>query len=108
MVDGYANTYPALANTEHPAGNFTATRTIAGFSDWYLPAIDELSTIYTNGGISSGTTLPVGERFAAAVYWSSTEGSAANACALGFSDGARISFSKANTLRVRAVRRTPI
>ena len=33
LTDGYANTYDGLANGAHPAGNWTATRTIGGFSD---------------------------------------------------------------------------
>jgi hypothetical protein len=109
LVDGYANTYPALNNTTHPAGHFTATRTINGFSDWYLPAINELSTIYNNGGNSSGTTLPAGERFAANCYWSSTVFSAPFACLLNVGNGNRNNVSiKTISNRFRSVRRVPI
>jgi len=109
FVDGYANTYPALENSTHPAGNWTATRTIDGFSDWYLPAIDELDVIYNNGGGNgSGDPLPSGEDFATDGYWSSTEGSSCCACCLAFGFGLCRSFSKAYANRVRAVRRVPI
>jgi len=107
--DGYANTYPALENSTHPAGNWTATRTIDGFSDWYLPAIDELEVFYNNGGGNgAGDPLPSGEDFATGCYWSSTEASSNRACFLLFSNGNRYDSFKDTTLRVRAVRRVPI
>ena len=111
LVDGYANTYPALENSTHPAGNWTATRTIGGFSDWYLPAIDELEVFYNNGGGNgSGDPLPSGEDFATDRYWSSTEYSSNYACYLTFYDGNRFRTNryKALTYIVRAVRRVPI
>jgi len=111
-VDGYANTYPALENNDHPAGNWTATRTIDGFSDWYLPAISELEVFYNNGGGNgAGDPLPSGEDFATDdFYWSSTEGSSDSACYLCFSNnyGRLNGTSKVRTCRVRAVRRVPI
>ncbi len=108
LVDGFANTYPALNDTTHRAGNWTATRTIGGFSDWYLPARDELNQLYVNDGGATNTNLPAGEGFAAAVYWSSTEGTAITAIRRYFSSG-NIGYSlKTDSNRVRAVRRTPI
>jgi hypothetical protein len=109
-VDGYANTYPAMENSTHPAGNWTATRTIGGFSDWYLPAIDELEVFYNNGGGNgSGDPLPSGEDFATDYYWSSTENNTTGACNLTFSNGSRSLFiCKDTTREVRAVRRVPI
>jgi len=108
-TDGFANTYPALENSTHPAGNWTATRTIDGFSDWYLPAIDELEVFYNNGGgIGAGDPLPSGEDFATVSYWSSTESFFANACYLSFGYGNRTDTSKTTTHRVRAVRRVPV
>jgi len=108
-TDGYANTYPALENSTHPAGNWTATRTIGGFSDWYLPSIDELEVFYNNGGgAGSGDPLPSGEDFATDGYWSSTERSTTRACGLSFRHGLRVNVRKAGSYRVRAVRRVPI
>jgi len=108
-TDGYANTYPALENSTHPAGNWTATRTIGGFSDWYLPAIDELEVFYNNGaGGGTGDPLPSGEDFATDSYWSSTEYSSLSACCSNLSYSGRYGNSKELTLRVRAVRRVPI
>ena len=108
LVDGYANTYGPMDNAEHPAGNFTATRTINGFSDWYLPAIDELNQIYVNDGGATNTTLPAGEGFASVFYWSSTESSATGACFQSFYYGNQSFYYKTLSYRVRAVRREPI
>ena len=108
LVDGYANTYGPMDNAEHPAGNWTATRTIGGFSDWYLPAKDELNVLYVNDGGAANTTLPAGEGFAAVVYWSSTENSAPYACIQLFTNGNQSLNRKTNSSRVRAVRREPI
>jgi hypothetical protein len=110
FYDGYANTYPALENSTHPAGNWTATRTIDGFSDWYLPAYDELEVFYNNGGGNgAGDPLPSGEDFATAPYWSSTDVISNIACAFYFGVGPRgTDCSKDYTFRVRAVRRVPI
>jgi hypothetical protein len=102
-VDGRSNTYGPMDNATHPAGNWTATRTINGFSDWYLPARDELSQLYTNKG-----PLPAGEGFAAVIYWSSTESSAAYACFQLFANGGMNPLTKPCSCRVRAVRREPI
>lgn len=108
LTDGYNNTYTYLANASHPAGNFTATRTIAGFSNWYLPAIDELQQIYNNGGTDGRGILPAGESYAAATYWSSFEYSADGALYLYFFSGLRINNIKTALGRTRAVRRVPI
>jgi len=110
LVDGYGTTYSVLNNSTHPAGNWTATRTIDGFSDWYLPAIDELEVFYNNGGGNgSGDPLPSGEDFATTVcYWSSTEFDSSNACFFFFSAGQRGGDPKSNPRRARAVRRVPV
>ena len=102
-VDGYANTYGPMNNASHPAGNFTATRTINSLSDWYMPARDELNIMYTNKN-----SMPSGEGFAVGNWWSSTECSAYYACRQNFGDGS-IGISFKTTLnRVRAVRRVPV
>lgn len=70
--DGFLNTYTDLTSpgqdTLHPAANWTATRTIGSFSDWYLPAINELNVLYTNKNC-----MPAGENYSYAWYWSSTQ-----------------------------------
>jgi len=100
--DGYGNTYDHLANATHPAGNWTATRSIGGYSDWYLPARNELNQLYINKGSS-----PAGEGFLAEYYWSSTECSASEACRQAFNCGLINATTKTDTItmNVRAVRR---
>jgi hypothetical protein len=45
LFDGYANT---AKMTNSPAANFCTGLTIAGYSDWYVPARDELEIAYFN------------------------------------------------------------
>lgn len=103
--DGYGNTYDHMTSSLHPAGNWTATRTINGFSDWYLPALCELSQLYTNQGCS-----PAGEGFCctgsvnASKYWSSTE-RFSGACNIPFFTGNIEDDSKTFFGKVRAIRR---
>jgi len=107
--DGYANTYTALENSSHPAGNWTATRTIGGFSDWYLPAVGELDVLYNNGGGNgAGDPLPSGEDFKGDAYWSSTQYTSRNVGSVTFFNGNTYSFDKGNAFRLRAIRRVPI
>jgi len=116
--DGFANTYDELATSEYPAGNWTATRTINGFSDWYLPATEELKVFYDNAGSESPVSvLPQGEQFGDDIYWSSTEENTNYAEVVQFSFDER-SFkpdpgddgreSKTTSERIRAVRRVPV
>ena len=45
--DGAANT-ANMADANHPAANYCAGLSIGGYSDWYLPARDELEIAYYN------------------------------------------------------------
>jgi len=111
-TDGFLNTYTALDNSSHPAGNWTATRTIGGFSDWYLPAIDELELFYNNGGGNgTGDPLPSGEDFDTGNdTWSSRE-NVGTGCAYDFDfNNGDITPNRRKTRikNVRAVRREPV
>ena len=70
-----------------------------GYSDWYLPSLDELEQLYLNlddngiGGFNSS-----------AFYWSSSEDTANYAWVLGFLSGNAISSAKNTSTYVRAVR----
>jgi len=108
-IDGGNNTYPALANTTHPAGNFTATASINGYDDWYLPASEELFQLYQNGAGTASDPLPSGDEMLSVEYWSSTEIDADSAETINFSDGIPDTRSlKTNLYNVRAIRRSPI
>ncbi len=106
--NGFASTYNCLANATHPAGNFTATRSIGGFSDWYLPAKNELNQIYLNIACA-----PAGQKVHTNWNWQSTE-SCVNfpndACVQrfgGFGMGGSANNTKSSILRLRAIRRCP-
>lgn len=98
--DGYGNTYDHLADPTHPAANFTATRTIGGFSEWYLPSIDELVQLYTNKAC-----VPAGEGFVSAFYWSSTECCVSEAKLRSMNTNTESKLVKNGCCHVRAIRR---
>ena len=62
---GYANTYSAMAGTEHPVAWLVRSLTHGGYSDWFLPSKEELNQMYLQRGAIGG--------FASAIYWSSSE-----------------------------------
>lgn len=99
--NGYFNTFTYLNSSTHPAGNWTATRSINGFSDWYLPATCEMCLLYTGKD-----SMPAGEEYKTCCYWSSTECSNYNAMlrCMQFS-GTAYSRSKYTQAYVRATRR---
>ena len=103
LVNGYSNTWGPMNNATHPSGNFCATRSINGFADWYLPARDELNTMYLNRA-----SMPAAAVFAGAFHWSSTEFTTGTACTQSFLNGIIDYCTKTNTPRTRAVRRSPI
>jgi hypothetical protein len=47
VIDGPANT-SAMNDASHPAAQFCAGLSIGGFSDWYMPARNELEVCYYN------------------------------------------------------------
>lgn len=111
FFDGYANTYNAMTDSTHPAGFWCATRTIGGFSDWYLPALYELETVSDNGATGNNeTVIGTGEAFRSSVYFSSTESSFTTPWSWSFfADVASDASSKTSgSNRTRAVRRVPI
>lgn len=110
--DGYYNTYcgflcdgvPANA----PAGNWTATRTIGGYTDWYLPSRTETGCMYTYR-----SCLPPGEYTLGPApadqdkYWTSTCGGTCGAYIRCFDNGnfGIVCVNCYNNFKTRAVRR---
>jgi len=71
--------------------------TIEGFTDWYLPSIDELEEMYDNKAIIGG--------FANNNYWSSSEVSSGDAWRTNFYSGYISTFGKEYaSLKVRPIR----
>jgi len=70
--------------------------TDGGYSDWYLPSLDELNQMYLNRVAIGG--------FESADYWSSSEYDASHAWYQVFDSGDQGGFRKTDTYRVRAVR----
>ena len=69
-----------------------------GYSDWYLPSIDELVLMYEN------LKVPGKSNFADAGYWSSSEIDKENAYEKGFGYGYTYSNGKYSEFCVRAIR----
>ena len=84
-------------STDYAAG-LARAYTGGGFTDWYLPSINELGKLYLNrvliGGFASGNTN----------YWSSTEESGFFSYYFDFSNGNPSYNTKNDFYRVRAVR----
>ena len=121
FYDGALNTAnliaagPASGITTGVAAELCDTSTNNGKSDWYLPAIDELSKIFINRWeIGQGITVAGGTQFGYSYYWSSTQENVvfpiSTAYAYSFTVGALSSEGKANSsgFEVRAVRRFSI
>ena len=70
------------------AASLNASSTYGGFTDWYLPSIEELEDMFALGGGSIGTTD---------IYWSSTEIDLNNAYAFDTTTGLRISANKSTS-----------
>jgi hypothetical protein len=114
VTDGLSNTNTlySFGTTAHPAAGHCKTLTTGGYSTWYLPAINELLTLYSN---KSATPFATSDSFGAFSYWSSTEWSGGysgrDARSRNLSDGFEYNNAKAkniNTNYVRAVRRALI
>ena len=76
---------------------------INGFSDWYLPALDELIEMYNTIG-NGGQEGNIGGFDSLLSYWASTEFDSNRARVVGFGDGGVTQFHKNNTHVVRPIR----
>ena len=111
--DGFANTNAIVeqagAGTTYAAGLCKAYNA-GGYTDWYLPAINELKQCYNSNQIVNEVLGDInGFEFSVwdtSVYWSSTENDN-NAWVIGFGSGGStvINGKKSSGFAVRAVRR---
>ena len=97
-TDGATNTANMVAqnSTAPGAGVLCNSLTTGGFTDWFLPAKDQLNCLFTNKTAIGG--------FANAFYWSSTEFDADDARDQNFSDGNQVTGVKFDDDNVRCVR----
>ncbi|WP_173087392.1 DUF1566 domain-containing protein [Devosia sp. 1635] len=104
LTNGLANSN-AVNDASHPAAQFCRSLSIEGYTDWYLPAKNELNVLYLNrsAGGSFNTT-------SAGYYYSSTEDASNRTYAWlqFFGDGTQLSDRKNGAALVRAVRRVAI
>jgi len=93
--------------TGSPAATYVNGLTDGGFSDWYLPSIDELRRLYANRDFANKALNAIGGATLlsnTANYWSSTESNSANAFRFYFYGGYADNNGKPSALSVRAVR----
>lgn len=91
--------------TGSPAATYVNGLTDGGFTDWYIPSIDELSILWhnrfhANKALNDGSFTLLNTAY----YWSSTEGNVTNAFPFFFGNGYANFNNKTNTYSVRAVR----
>ncbi len=86
---GYADAY---------AAQYCQNMVYGGYSDWYLPAKDELKFVLWNNRVEI-------KGFLTTSYWSSTEGNDGGAWLQTFSSGAQNIVGKTNGRSVRCIRR---
>jgi uncharacterized protein (TIGR02145 family) len=83
-------------NTSDIAAKLCSELLLNGYSDWYLPSINELLKLSENSMVIGGFNL-------SGYYWSSTENNANTSKFVFFGGGDGIS-SKTNTYRIRPIR----
>lgn len=112
LSDGLANTNAIVADASCSGSTANCAaygcRNLGGVStpDWYLPAVNELSTIH--GALCSNTAIPCNfGGFSSGYYWSSSQVITVSARNVNFPFGAPLSDSKSTGLRFRCVRNFP-
>jgi hypothetical protein len=101
--NGQANTFN-LNDDEHPAAQWCSNLNINGYTDWYLPAKDELNLIYNN------LKKDFIKDFIRDFYWTSTEHTTATTYAWlqSFGSGYQGTSSKDGSNSVRAIRKVSL
>lgn len=96
-TDGAANTNTlATSYSDTYAAKYCADMVYGGYDDWYLPARNQLNTLYGGKDTLGG--------FASTYYWSSTENNSNGARIQGFGNGHQAYDNKSDSYLVRCVR----
>jgi hypothetical protein len=116
--DGLSNSNAIVGQSGFTAGaaKLCLDSTNNSKSDWYLPAIDELSLLWQNrfninktlSGNSAFGSISGATQIFYNAYWSSTESDSSYAWFFYFDDGSAYDFDKDSTYYVRAVRKFSI
>jgi hypothetical protein len=105
-TNGVANTNAMISQGGHPAATYCKTLATGGYNTWYLPAKNELITMYSN---KSATPFATTDAFRGNYHWSSTENNGSTAIAYHMSLGGEVPFSKnVSSFYCRAARRSTI
>ena len=96
---GQSNTSAIDALCTSGAAQAAADYVVNGKSDWYLPSLDELQTMYNKRAAIGGFTAT-----SEISYWSSTEENSDFAKRIGFSNGGMSGHLKGQFFAVRAIR----
>ena len=99
------NTLAGFGQAAHPAAYYAKNLTTGGYNTWYLPAINELTTLYLN---KSATPFATADSFVGSYHWSSTESNSTVALGKVMSSGSQGVNVKTGSIYVRAVRRSLI
>jgi len=106
-TDGTTNTAAIVSGCSNSSfaakicSDYSVTKNGITYSDWYLPAKDELNVLYLNRNLSN-INLTTG------IYWSSTEdsfGSSDFASRQDFSSGSQLFDSKSSNNKVRCIKK---
>ena len=110
LADGFSNT-AAMNSPEHEAASHCIAFSGGGYTDWYMPALDELALFQAN--LNPSTTLIDEFKTGGSdqlqigpYYWASTQSSATSAWVKRFGSTFQYGSNKVNTIHpVRPVRR---
>jgi hypothetical protein len=106
-VDNTTTLY-GFGSAAHPAAYYAKALSTGGYNSWYLPAKDELITMYSN---KSATPFATADAFVGgSYYWSSTETNADYAWGLRLSSNAPFTdgYKSNGGGSIRAIRRSTI
>ncbi len=103
-ADGQTNTNAAIVASNSsgysvPAARFCDDMTYGGHSDWYLPALNEMTTLYNVKATLGG--------FDTVSYWTSVQVDASNGRSFDMSAGTNTYSAKVGSRKIRCVRRAP-
>lgn len=107
--NGSANTAAILNDVNSPftAAAHCVAYSSGGFTDWYMPSLQELNMIWNNLFDVNRTmeSMPGADTMRFAVYWSSTEIDAIGAWNFSFMTGQASYWDKIETYHLRAIRK---